>query len=159
MPLVSVPGYAMGTTRAVTFLLDSDTCVFWLRGQSAVQAWLNEVSREEIGLSVIIYTCGSNPPVGTEFAAKHEQDLRNRSGPGVLGGFSCLRPIADPFWAAFRPQEGTGSRLGFWNRAAGREPDRGGEPVRGRRPSAHAAALEGLIESGSHSCHPSVSDG
>ena len=28
MPLVSVPGHAMGTARAMTFLLDSDTCVF-----------------------------------------------------------------------------------------------------------------------------------
>lgn len=37
----------------MTFLLDSDTCVFWLRGQPAVEAWLNEVSPEEIGISVI----------------------------------------------------------------------------------------------------------
>ena len=37
----------------MTFLLDTDTCVYWLRGQPAVQARLAAVSIEELSISVI----------------------------------------------------------------------------------------------------------
>jgi tRNA(fMet)-specific endonuclease VapC len=37
----------------MTFLLDTDTCVYWLRGQPAVQARLAAVSPEELSISVI----------------------------------------------------------------------------------------------------------
>ncbi len=35
------------------FLLDTDTCVFWLRGRAAVQAQVAVVGPEEISISVI----------------------------------------------------------------------------------------------------------
>jgi tRNA(fMet)-specific endonuclease VapC len=37
----------------MTFLLDTDTCVYWLRGRTAVHARLAAVSPEELSISVI----------------------------------------------------------------------------------------------------------
>lgn len=37
----------------MTFLLDTDTCVYWLRGQSTVRDRLTAVASEEIAISII----------------------------------------------------------------------------------------------------------
>lgn len=37
----------------MTYLLDTDTCVYWLRGRPAVQARVAEVSTEELSISVV----------------------------------------------------------------------------------------------------------
>jgi tRNA(fMet)-specific endonuclease VapC len=59
------------------YLLDTDTCVFWLRGRTRVRERLSAIDREEIGISVITL---AELRYGASCAAerkKHHQALDN----------------------------------------------------------------------------------
>ncbi len=68
------------------YLLDTDTCVFWLRGRANVRKKLSDVGVEEIGISVITL---AELRYGASCAAerrKHHQALDNLiNGLTVLG--------------------------------------------------------------------------
>jgi tRNA(fMet)-specific endonuclease VapC len=70
----------------MTFLLDTDTCVFWLRGRSTVHARMAAVGADALGISVITLAelrygaeCSAQP------AANHRAIDDFVSGITVLG--------------------------------------------------------------------------
>jgi tRNA(fMet)-specific endonuclease VapC len=72
------------------FLLDTDTCVFWLRGQAAVQARLAAVDPEALSISVITL---AELRYGADCSA--QPDTNHQAIDDFLSGVAVLTVDAD----------------------------------------------------------------
>jgi tRNA(fMet)-specific endonuclease VapC len=68
------------------FLLDTDTCVYWLRGRAAMRARLAAVGPEEVGISVVtLAELRYGADCSAQADANHQAIDDFTSGVAVLG--------------------------------------------------------------------------
>ena len=68
------------------YLLDTDTCIFWLRGRASVRNKLSAVGVEEIGISVITLAELRYGASSTSNRSTHHQNIDHLiSGLAVVG--------------------------------------------------------------------------